>query len=346
MLAATAALAQEKAAPPQIDAKSDKLIREALPVCGDVKLSRTDLNSALPAGLQAFVVRSESTRPACEGQFLFVTAPSGASYLGAPWLLMNAEGATIEERIQNFAWKNMQANFTATVDRKHNRDGLFPVTLVQTTEKGKVPIPGVVDPDGKIFFMGTFRPAGVEAPAARIKALESFIAAAPVKGAEKADVTIVEFSDFQCPSCKYGSGFAEAVLAKHAGRVRYVRYDLPLMTAHPWAFAAAVAGRAIYRQKPEAFWDYKKQIYENQDTLNAFTIDDFARSFAEDHGLNLTKYDADVASAEIRDQVLQGVGMAFATHVRATPTFMVNGVFVEPGEEGKALQEYVAGLLK
>ena len=351
ILAASAVIAQEKPAQEKpaaasLDAKTDKLVREAMLVCSDLTLTRADLQQKLPAGLSAIIVRAESPRHSCEGQYLFVTASSGATFLGVPWFLGDTQGSTIEEKVQNFAWTNMQSHFTAVVERKQNRDGLFPVTLIQTTERGKLPIPSVVDPEGKVLFMGTFRPANAEAPATRTTALQPYIATSPVKGAEKADVTIVEFSDFQCPSCKFAAGYADAVLAKHAGRVRYVRYDLPLMSAHPWAFSAAVAGRAIYRQKPEAFWDFKKQIYSNQDTLNAFTIDDFARSFAQDHELNMTKYDADVASAEVRDELLKGIGMAFATHVRATPTYMVNGVYVDPGEDGKALESYVAGLLK
>lgn len=347
LLAATTTAAQETApAATPLDEKSEKIIRQALPVCGEMTLSRADFPEKLPAGLTGFIVRAESPRPNCDGQFLLVTAPSGATYVGLPWFLAGTEGTTIEEKIQNFTWKNMQSNFTAVVERKHNREGLFPVMLNQTTERGKLPIPALVDPEGKIVFMGSFRAPSTETSANRAQAFQTFLATAPAKGPAKGDVTIVEFSDFQCPSCKHSAGYAEAVLAKHGDRVRYIRYDLPLMQAHPWAFAAAVAGRAIYRQKPEAFWDYKKQVYANQDTLNAFMIDDFARSFAQDNELNLTKYDADVASADIRDEILKGIGTAFANEVRATPTYMVNGVFVDPGADGKALEAYVAGLLK
>jgi len=347
LLAASTAIAHEKA--PEgvpLDEKSDKIVRQALPVCGEMKLSRAELQQKLPAGLTGFIVRAESPRHNCDGQFLLVTAPSGATYVGLPWFLAGSEGTTIEEKIQSFTWKNMQTNFTPVVERKHNRDGLFPVMLNQITELGKLPIPAVVDPEGKIVFMGSFSAPSTDSSSGRAQAFQTFLASAPAKGPAKGDVTIVEFSDFQCPSCKYSSGYADAVLAKHAGRVRYVRYDLPLMQAHPWAFAAAAAGRAIYRQKPDAFWEFKKQIYANQDTLNSFTIDDFARSFAQDNELNLTKYDADVASAEIREEILKGIGTAFANQVRSTPTYMVNGVYVDPGADGKALEAYVAGLLK
>ena len=119
-----------------------------------------------------------------------------------------------------------------------------------------------------------------------------------------------------------------------------------LVTMHPWAFAAAVAGRAIYRQKPDLFWQYKEQVYANQEKLNAFTIEDFARGFAQDHDLDLKKYDADIANPDIQASLLNGLGAAFSGDIRATPTYMVNGTLVDAGNEGKYLMDYVAGLVK
>lgn len=133
---------------------------------------------------------------------------------------------------------------------------------------------------------------------------------------------------------------------KHGQQVRYTRMDLPLVNMHPWALSAAIAGHAVNAQKPELFWDYKKTIYENQEKLTAFTIDDFTRNFAQDHDLNMEKYDRDVNSTELRADILKGVGAAFSYDVRATPTYMVNGIFVDPGDDGKALEMYVANLLK
>ena len=114
---------------------------------------------------------------------------------------------------------------------------------------------------------------------------------------------------------------------------------------HPWSFAAAMAGRAIYRQKPELFWMYKKEVYENQDKLTAFTIDDFARGFAQQHELDLKKYDADVNDEALKNEILKGVGVAFSNDIRQTPTYVVNGILVDAGQEGKGLEDYVASLI-
>jgi protein-disulfide isomerase len=347
LFAASVALAQQDHGHEHqpLDEKTEKLVRQSLPVCPDLKLGKTAFPARMPAGMTAFIVEAQSARPTCTGQYLAVTTNNGSFYFGMPWVLEGIEGASLEEKLKNFAWTRMQENMTAVVDRQRTRDGLYRVTLFETTERGRVPLTGVVDPDGRIFFMGDFRAATADASSARLKAFEPVVANAPSRGAEKPAVTVVEFSDFQCPSCKYASAYLDPILEKYGDRVRYVRYDLPLMGSHPWAFAAAQAGRAIYKQKPDVFWEYKKQVYSNQDKLSAFTFDDFARGFAEDHDLDMTKYDADVSSAEIRDEILKGVGTAFSNEIRATPTFMVNGVFVDAGD-GKPLEEYVAGLLK
>ena len=329
-----------------LDASTEKLARQALPVCAAMTLTSTEFPYKLPQGLSGRVIHSVSPSHACEGQYALITSSTGTWYLGTPWFIGETEGATIEQKLQSFSWSNLKQNVTAVIERTRSAEGLFPATLWQTTERGKIPLDGLVDADGRVFFLGRFQAQATDAAKGRMASMQPLLATAPARGAAAPTVTIVEFSDFQCPSCKRTSGLAEAVVSRHGDQVRYIRFDLPLIENHPWAFAAAVAGRAIYRQKPELFWEYKKAVYENQETLNAFVFDDFARNFAQDRELDMTRYDADNASALLRDEILKGVGAAFSHHVRATPTFMVNGVFVNAGVDGKELDAYVAELLK
>lgn len=345
LLAASAYAADVPAQNP-VDEKIEKLVRESIPYCADSKIAFSDLRSEFPSYLKGRVVTVKSSRPLCEGQYVSVLSPAGKFYLGSPWFLDKDLGATLEERLKNFTWKYLQQNVTPIIESKINADGLQKVTLNQTTERGKIPLEGYIDPQGMVFFLGEFQPMEGDVRRARAKWLEPSLARYPAEGASKPEVTVVEFSDFQCPSCKYASGYLHPILSKYGDKVRYVRFDLPLMQAHPWAFSAAVAGHAIHRQKPEVFWQYKKAVYDNQDKLNAFTFDDWARSFAADHDLDMAKYDADVASPEVQKTILEGIGVAFSSGVRATPTYVVNGLQVDAGDGGKALETYVAELLK
>ena len=79
-----------------------------------------------------------------------------------------------------------------------------------------------------------------------------------------------------------GGGHARAAGLKLEG--------VPFEQAHD----AVVSAMAQWMQKPAAFWEYKEQVYKNQEKLSAFTFDDFARGFAADHDLDLKKYDADL----------------------------------------------------
>lgn len=330
---------------PSLGPKADKLIKEALPICsGDAKVKHAALRHKLPPNMVGTVVQVESERNSCAGQWIAVTTTGGDFFMGIPWFLDDVTG-TLEQKLRDFTWKALQQTVTPVIDRTRNRDGLFNVVLEQATDSGKMPMEGEVDPAGTVFFIGHFMPLSGDIRTQRLHNFEPYLSKSPETGAAKPVVTVVEFSDFECPSCKHASGFMKPILDKYGDKVRYVRYDLPLVTMHPWAFSAAVAGRAIYNQKPELFWTYKHDIYESQDKLNAFTIDQFTHGWAQDHDLDMKKFDADVANPELRASLLKGAGAAFANDIRATPTYVVNGVQVDPGD-GKALEAYVAKLLK
>ena len=328
-----------------VDPKLDRAVRDSLPVCEGATVTFSDLQTRLPARFTGKMVRVESANHTCDGQFAAIVSPAGNLLVGAPWVIDGEEGKTPVEKLKSFAWRNMQEVVEVDVDLKRTVDGLFPATILQTTENGKMPMQGAFDEDGRVFFFGAFRPMNGDIRAARAKSYEPFIANSPAKGGSSPAVTIVEFSDFQCPSCQRAAGYVDPILAKHGDKVRYVRYDLPLQ-GHSWAFPAALAGRAIYRQNPELFWEYKKQVYANQSGMNAFTFWDWARAFAEDHDLDLAKYDADLSNQAIKDEILKGAGFALINDIRATPSYMVNGALVAAGDEGKALAGYVDSLVK
>lgn len=345
--AAMAVLAGDAPAPkPVLDPKVERLVLDSVILCKQMQLTVEPSPITLPGSFTSTLIKVASPRAVCEAQFIGVASRSGGYYLGVPWIIKDTEGKSLEERIKNFAWQNMKESFTPEIDHHITVDGLYPVTLWQTTERGRLPMQGEVDVEGGVFFLGHFRRLSEDVKGVRLKAFEPFLANAPQEGSAKPAVTVIEFSDFECPSCRRASGFLDPVISKFGDKVRYVRYDLPLLTMHPWAFSAAVAGRAIYKQKPAAFWDYKKQVYENQEKLSAFMIDDFARNFAKDHELDLAKYDKDIVSDEIRNELLKAAGAALSNDIRSTPTYLVNGQMIDPGETGKGLEDYVASLLK
>jgi len=331
---------------PHLGARADKLIKDALPICSDATTeTRVALQHELPGNMIGAVVRIASKSQSCDGQWVAIITNERDFFMGTPWFLDNTEG-TLEQRIKNFTMQNMKEMFEPVVDRTKTHTGLYRATLYQPMEGGKLPLEGEVDPNGTVFFFGHFVPMANDYRASRLKAFDRFLPQSPSTGAAKPEVTVIEFSDFECPSCQHAAGYMKPILSAHSDKVRYIRYDTPLLSIHPWALPAAVAGRAIWRQKLDLFWKYKETVYENQEKLSAFTIDEFARGFAQDHDLDLAKYDADVKSPELIASIVNGVGTAFSNDVRATPTYIVNGALVDAGNNGKGLEDYVDSLLK
>ncbi len=148
-------------------------------------------------------------------------------------------------------------------------------------------------------------------------------ATGPTTGPSDAKVTIVEFSDFECPYCSRAETVLDQVMAAHAGKVRLVFRHLPL-PMHPNAQKAAEASMCAHEQAK--FWEYKKALFQNQDKLTA----DGLKQHAKDVGLDSAKFDACLDGSTTKAKVDADAKAANAAAVQGTPTFFVNGVQVDP----------------
>src|SRR5438094_800620 len=92
----------------------------------------------------------------------------------------------------------------------------------------------------------------------------------PSFGTPGAPVVLVLFSDFQCPYCKEEAKMLRSnLVSAYPKQVRAYFKDLPLEQIHPWAKPAAIAGRCVFKQNPNAFWDYHDWIYDHQAEITA-----------------------------------------------------------------------------
>lgn len=321
-----------------IDAGTETAIRGFLGRCsGELKISRMDAGLSPAAGFTFTPVKVEGGGYSCDGPYVVARSRSGSAWVGNPWPLTQ-DKRSAAERIREFGWQRLQQVFEVTVAEQMTPDGLFPVTLKQVTESGPVELRGSVDHAGRYFFLGEFRPINAKFATARYDSLAATIADSPAKGPQAAKVTLVEFSDFQCPACAHAQPHVEELVEKYGQDLRYVRADLPLVSAHPWAFAAAVYGRAIARQNVDAFWEFKKQVYENQSSLNLFALESFANGFASEAGLDMERFQADLNDPALGEAVRSSMGAAFTAQIVGTPTFFVNGQLVAFGHDGDTLE--------
>lgn len=167
------------------------------------------------------------------------------------------------------------------------------------------------------------------------------LSGAPVLGRADAPVSIVEFSDFQCPFCSQVKPVLDEMLAAHPDRVRVVFKHLPLSRIHPHAEPAARA--AIAAQKQGKFW-------EMHDALFALGESDWARAdaieaSAKKIGLDMARFVTDWNSEETRMRLAKDIMDAQNADVTATPSLFVNGKPVQdrsPESLGKMIDEALA----
>lgn len=314
-------------------------LEQFLPYCPDPPIIEERDYNPLPTGMTGVLLTVQGSDPYCRGMYLKVVK-GNRIYVGQPWVIGSFEGS-IPSKIKTFAWERLQESAFATVSERKTPEGLLEATVTMTTSWGKILLPGAVDPAGQIFFPGGFDPIDAGARKARLADLASVLPEVPSKGDPSAAVELVEFSDFQCPSCRHASEWMPELLAKYGDRISYRRVDFPLMSSHPWAFGAALYGRAIWDQSPEAFWAYKDEVYQNQSSLTTFTIEEFAREFVETSGLDVPAFDAAIQSDVLKDELLAGISAAMLAEVNSTPTFWINGQPVAAGDHGAHLQKVI-----
>ena len=148
---------------------------------------------------------------------------------------------------------------------------------------------------------------------------EVSVAGAPVRGAEKAAVTIVKFEDFQCPFCKTVQPTFNDLLKRYDGKVRLVHKDLPLDALHPQARQAAEAARCAGDQGK--FWDYHDKLYG---VSPKFGVEEL-KAVAKEVGLDAGRFDQCLSSGKLRAAVQQDYAEAAKLGLTGTPVFFING---------------------
>ena len=140
----------------------------------------------------------------------------------------------------------------------------------------------------------------------------------PSKGNADASVTIVEFTDFQCPSCAQQHPVIERIVSEFGNRVRLVVRDFPL-SQHANAPKAAEAAEAAREQGK--YWEYIAVLFRNQSALEV----DKLRQYASELGLDRARFDASLDSGKFAEKVQRDVLDGQKLGVNGTPTFYVNG---------------------
>lgn len=146
----------------------------------------------------------------------------------------------------------------------------------------------------------------------------------PFMGPKDAKVTIVEFSDFECPYCSRGYATVKEVLKAYPTEVRVLFKHLPL-EFHPKALPAAKYYEALAMQDHEKAIKFHDMVFQNQDKLRS-EGEAFMKKTAKDLGANMKKLETDFASEEVMKKIQADIDEAKGFEISGTPGFVINGV--------------------
>lgn len=144
-------------------------------------------------------------------------------------------------------------------------------------------------------------------------------------GAKEAKVTIVEYSDFQCPYCQKGHATTKELLAAYPGKVRVLFKNLPIERIHPQAMIASQYYEAIGMQSPEKATKFKGEVFENQQELGA-KGEAYLKSLAKKVGADMGKVAKDINSEEVKKRIAADQSEAEKFEFSGTPGYLINGV--------------------
>jgi protein-disulfide isomerase len=217
-------------------------------------------------------------------------------------------------------------------------EGLLETTIDLTIGENKQTVKFYISRDGQYLFRGDLSDLTKD-PLAESRA-QIQMKDAPSLGDANAAVTLVEYSDFECPVCRSLHDVLRGMLPNYAGKVRLVFKDFPLEQLHPWARTAAIAGRCAYQQNPNAFWKMYDFIYDNQEIISAANAWTKMVDYAGQSGLDADAFKACMAGPEAGAAVNASRANGQLLDVNSTPTVFVNGRRLV-GADPHLLEQYI-----
>jgi protein-disulfide isomerase len=157
---------------------------------------------------------------------------------------------------------------------------------------------------------------------------------APTRGSPNAPVTIVEFSDFECPFCKRALPVLDEVLKKFDGKVKLVFKHYPLVQ-HKNAMQGAIAAVAAMNQGK--FWEMHDLLFQNQQNLSREGILELGKKL----GLDMQRFERNLDDPSLRAYVKADMDLARKASVHATPSFFINGHLLHGSKRFENYRDYI-----
>ena len=294
----------------------------------------TRLHRALLAALLFSGVAIAQTTPTLQTRP--AAKPAAAAAASNPTVLPT------EDTVNSFLFQMFGYDATITWKvaeiRPSEVPGLAEVLVVVTNPQGSNQNRLLVSADGKHAISGEILPFGAKPfEDARAKLEKGVNGLA--KGPAKAPVTIVEFSDMQCPHCAKAAPMIEQLLALEP-EAHFVFQNFPL-PAHNWAEKAAGYVDCVGRASNDAVWKFIQKTFDEQANITEANADEKLKAIATASGANGDEVAACAAKPDTKARVEVSVALGKSVDVNATPTLFINGRNVPGGTPVDLLKKIV-----
>lgn len=246
-----------------------------------------------------------------------------AALLAAPAMADDAANQKIVDYYRRKA--NLPPEVTATV--KNVTDAKIPGAKTATLELSRggqiQSVVVLMSPDGRYVVFGEVE--DVSSDPFKAIAAKIDLKNAPTRGAKNAKVTIVEYSDFQCPYCaRAHQVIADQVMKEYDGKVKLVYKNFPL-GFHKWAEPAGIAGECAYLQDPDAFWKLYDGFFAQQQQITPENVKEKATELLKGTKVDMTKWNDCYDNKKTLDLVKADMAEGQTVGVTGTPAFLING---------------------
>jgi protein-disulfide isomerase len=238
----------------------------------------------------------------------------------------SAPGLPSEDEVNGFMKAQLgwdpQATWKILSIKPSPAEGLSEVTVQMSSPDGSSAQKFYVSADGKHAVFGEIMPFGKHPFEERRLELEKK-AKGPARGPAGAAVTVVEFSDLQCPHCKEASPTIERLLRENPN-IHFVFENFPL-PMHNWALKGAAYADCVGRASNDAFWKFITSVYAAQADITAENADTRLTELADQAGVKGADIAACSTQPETESRVQSSINLGKSLDVNATPTLFVNG---------------------
>lgn len=162
-----------------------------------------------------------------------------------------------------------------------------------------------------------------------------------IRGPKDAPITLVEYSDFECPYCARGSKTVEQLMKKYPGKIRFVFKHLPL-SFHPHAMISAKYYEAISLQSPKKAFAFHDKLFANQRKLSQGEA--YLTQIAKDVGADIKRLKKDVHSVKVRAKIDEDINEAHKFSFQGTPGYIINGIPVKGAYPASHFENIIATL--